>query len=137
MKELEIAYDKDVFKKDEIEEDIEQLLVMPKSSTSENRYYFERQEVDTLDVVEGKIDYDKLLQDDYVIVCNRIGETDGSSIYHAGDKITLYDWNENTSVTKLSDGGFQYDNLGEKEYIVMAVVEAKASIMKYNTGFIT
>lgn len=136
MKELEIAYDKDVFKKDEIEEDIEQLLVMPKSSTTENRYYFERQEVDTLDVVEGKIDYDKLLQDDYVIVCNRIGETDGSSIYHAGDKITLYDWNENTSVTKLSDGSFQYDNLGEKEYIVMAVVEAKASIMNYNTGFI-
>lgn len=136
VKELSNAYDKGVFKKDEIEEYIAELLAMPKSSASENRYYFERQEMDALDVVEGEIDYDKLLQNDYVIVCNRIGETDGSSLYHVGDQITLYDWNENTNVEKLSDGSFQYENLGEKKYTVMAVVKAKASIMNYNTGFV-
>lgn len=136
VKELSSAYDKDVFKKDAIEEYIAELLTMPNVSTSENRYYFERHEVEALDVVEGEIDYDELLQNDYVIVCNRIGETDGTSVYHSGDKIMLYDWNENTSVEKLSDGSFRYDNLSEKEYTVMAVVEAKASIMNYNTGFV-
>ena len=136
LKELASEYDKNVFKKDEIEEYIAELLATPSSSTSENRYFFERQEVDTLNVVEGEIDYDKLLQNDYVIICNRIGETDGSCIYHPGDKIVLYDWNENTSVTKLSDGSLKYDNLGKKQYIVMAVVEAKASIMNYNPGFV-
>ncbi len=136
MQELESAYERNVFESDEISDFIEILLFRPSAVGTEIRYYFEEQEVSKLDVLEGEIDYNKLQQGDYVIVCNRIGETDGTSIYHAGDKITLYDWNENSGVTKLSDGSIEYHDLGEEEYIVMAVVEAKDSIMNYNNGYI-
>lgn len=133
--ELRNAYESKLFKHDEINEDIESILNMPEPTASEIRYFYEDEELQKLSVVEGKVDYKKLVQDNYVIICNRIGETDGVNIYHAGDKIILYDWNKNTTAEKSDEGTVEYHNLVEKEYTVMAVVEASESVMNYNNGY--
>lgn len=87
------------------------------------RFYAYDQIAD-FEVFEGSLDRDKFESGEYVLAVALDGE--GSSMYHAGDVVKLYDEfpeEENYSFARDENGKFPYfEALPKKEYTVMAVV---------------
>lgn len=84
---------------------------------SENRYYFSKAILDKFQVLEGKIDYDKLSTGKYIIVIAQMGGLQDISVYHPGDRIELSNSGEEA---KMEGGKLNFD---KTEYEVMAVVK--------------
>lgn len=94
----------------------------------EDRYYFDDETIQKFDVIEGKIDTEKLKTGEYVILVAGGGETKDTILYHVGDKVVLSDWTDESSVQKTEDGSIEYIGLEKKEYTVLAVVESYYSL---------
>lgn len=89
-----------------------------------------------LKVLEGKLDMDKFLTGDYILLAQIL--EDGllppeEHVYHVGDTVTMEWATEDSEVIELTDAsgemaGWQYINLAEKEYEVMAIIEIPSSM---------
>lgn len=82
-------------------------------------------------VLEGTIDVDKFQNGNYILLKCFYG-TDileaSDSLYHPGDKITVQSITKNTKIREIKDKSGEvvdavYENLEEKEYEVMAIVD--------------
>lgn len=86
--------------------------------------FYEYDQIADFEVFEGSLDQDKFESGEYVLAVALDGE--GSSMYHAGDVVKLYDEfpeKENYSFARDENGKFPYfESLARKEYTVMAVV---------------
>lgn len=86
--------------------------------------FYEYDQIADFEVFEGSLDRDKFESGEYVLAVALDGE--GSSMYHAGDVVRLYDAfpeEENYSFARDENGTFPYfEALPKKEYTVMAVV---------------
>ncbi len=86
--------------------------------------FYEYDQIADFEVFEGSIDRDKFESGEYVLAVAL--DEEGSSMYHAGDVVKLYDEfpvEEEYSFVRDDNGNFPYfESLRKKEYTVMAVV---------------
>ena len=90
---------------------------------TEHRYYLDQNTIQKFNVKEGEIDYNKWKSGEYVIVIADMGENYDGSAYHAGDKIELADYSQETTLLKNDNGEVEFIGLPKREYEVMAVVD--------------
>ena len=92
--------------------------------------------LENVKVLEGKLDIDKFQNGDYVLLTTirASEELDAAdSIYHPGDKLTMSSITETSNIyeEKNENGeilNVRYDNLAEKEYEVMAIIDLPYSM---------
>ena len=92
--------------------------------------------LENVKVQEGKLDIEKFQNGDYVLL-TRIRASEAldaaDSIYHPGDKLTMSSITETSNIyeEKNENGeilNVRYDNLAEKEYEVMAIIDLPYSM---------
>lgn len=89
-----------------------------------------------LKVLEGTLDVDRFQTGNYVLLGQFLGDghlTSRDHVYHPGDRVTVEYCTEDSTVREVRDESgatvdMIYENLGEKEYEVMAVVEIPDSM---------
>ena len=89
-----------------------------------------------LKVLEGTLDVDRFQTGNYVLLGQFLGDghlTSGDHVYHPGDRVTVEYYTEESTFREVRDESgatvdMIYENLGEKEYEVMAVVEIPDSM---------
>ena len=90
----------------------------------ESYRFYEYSQIAGVEVFEGSLDQEKFESGEYVLAVALDGE--GSSLYHAGDVVELYDEfpeEEAYSYEQDENGKFPYfESLRKKKYTVMAVV---------------
>ncbi len=87
-------------------------------------------------VLEGSIDIDKFQNGNYILLkCFHGADTleASDSLYHPGDKVTVQSITKNSKAREIKDKSGEvidivYDNLEEKEYKVMAIVDCPHSM---------
>ncbi|MDY3729246.1 MAG: FtsX-like permease family protein [Candidatus Choladocola sp.] len=92
--------------------------------------------LENVKVLEGKLDIEKFQNGDYVLLTTirASEELDAAdSIYHPGDKLTMSSITETSNIyeEKNENGeilNVRYDNLAEKEYEVMAIIDLPYSM---------
>ncbi len=87
-------------------------------------------------VLEGSLDVDQFQNGDYILLGrfygNEILEPE-DSIYHPGDKVVVSSVTKDTVSRDVKDGsgeiiGVEYENLSQKQYEVMAIVDCPSSM---------
>lgn len=99
-------------------------------------YAYSDELLSNLKVLEGTFDIDKFLTGDYVLLTQILGNDNLSSeehVYYPGDTVTVERATEESEGHEIRDEtgrmiGITYDNLEEKEYEVMAIVEIPYSM---------
>ncbi len=89
-----------------------------------------------LKVLEGTLDVERFQTGNYVLLGQFLGDghlPSGDHVYHPGDRVTVEYYTEDSTVREVRDESgatvdMIYENLGEKEYEVMAVVEIPDSM---------
>ncbi len=89
-----------------------------------------------LKVLEGTLDVERFQTGNYVLLGQFLGDghlTSGDHVYHPGDRVTVEYYTEESTFREVRDESgatvdMIYENLGEKEYEVMAVVEIPDSM---------
>lgn len=89
-----------------------------------------------LKVLEGTLDVDRFQTGNYVLLGQFLGDghlPSGDHVYHPGDRVTVEYYTEDSTFREVRDESgatvdMIYENLGEKEYEVMAVVEIPDSM---------
>lgn len=89
-----------------------------------------------LKVLEGTLDVERFQTGNYVLLGQFLGDghlTSGDHVYHPGDRVTVEYYTEDSTFREVRDESgatvdMIYENLGEKEYEVMAVVEIPDSM---------
>lgn len=89
-----------------------------------------------LKVLEGTLDVERFQTGNYVLLGQFLGDghlTSRDHVYHPGDRVTVEYCTEDSTVREVRDESgatvdMIYENLGEKEYEVMAVVEIPDSM---------
>lgn len=89
-----------------------------------------------LKVLEGTLDVERFQTGNYVLLGQFLGDghlPSGDHVYHPGDRVTVEYCTEDSTVREVRDESgatvdMIYENLGEKEYEVMAVVEIPDSM---------
>lgn len=89
-----------------------------------------------LKVLEGTLDVERFQTGNYVLLGQFLGDghlTSRDHVYHPGDRVTVEYCTEDSTVREVRDESgatvdMIYENLGEKEYEVMAVVEIPYSM---------
>lgn len=120
---------------DDIAESMEEILNAAVPIIGENRYYYDDTAIAKFNVLEGELDLEKFHSGDYVILITQEDNVDSLQLQHPGEKITLTDWTEQTTVTKQEDGTIVYHHLDSKEYTVLAVVETYYSMsIRFSNG---
>lgn len=84
-----------------------------------------------LKVLEGSFDAELFASGDYILLTAILGNehlTAQEHIWHPGDTVTVEYAKEDTKINEIYDAagnvvGIEYENMGEKEYKVMAVVD--------------
>lgn len=100
---------------------------------SMNGYFYGYSEglLSKLQVLEGTLDTEKFRTGDYVLLGQMHGEDwlpPEDHVYHPGDRVTVELYTENSTWREITDEagetiGVVYENLEEKEYEVMAIVD--------------
>lgn len=89
-----------------------------------------------LKVLEGTLDVERFQTGNYVLLGQFLGDghlPSGDHVYHPGDRVTVEYYTEDSTFREVRDESgatvdMIYENLGEKEYEVMAVVEIPDSM---------
>lgn len=89
-----------------------------------------------LKVLEGTLDVERFQTGNYVLLGQFLGAghlPSGDHVYHPGDRVTVEYYTEDSTFREVRDESgatvdMIYENLGEKEYEVMAVVEIPDSM---------
>ena len=89
-----------------------------------------------VDVLEGTLDVERFQTGNYVLLGQFLGDghlPSGDHVYHPGDRVTVEYYTEDSTFREVRDESgatvdMIYENLGEKEYEVMAVVEIPDSM---------
>lgn len=87
-----------------------------------------------LKVLDGQLDVEKFVQGGYILLTDIIGDhTEGASIYKPGEKVKLLVPTEESELIEDKDEtgevtGYHWENLGETEYKVMAIVDIPGSM---------
>ena len=87
-----------------------------------------------LKVLDGQLDVEKFVQGGYILLTDIIGDhTEGASIYKPGEKVKLLVPTEESELIEDKDEtgevtGYHWENLGETEYEVMAIVDIPSSM---------
>ena len=89
-----------------------------------------------LKVLEGTLDVERFQTGNYVLRGQFLGDghlPSGDHVYHPGDRVTVEYYTEDSTFREVRDESgatvdMIYENLGEKEYEVMAVVEIPDSM---------
>lgn len=89
-----------------------------------------------LKVLEGTLDVERFQTGNYVLLGQFLGDghlPSGDHVYHPGDRVTVEYYTEDSTFCEVRDESgatvdMIYENLGEKEYEVMAVVEIPDSM---------
>lgn len=89
-----------------------------------------------LKVLEGTLDVERFQTGNYVLLGQFLGDghlTSRDHVYHPGDRVTVEYYTEDSTFREVRDESgatvdMIYENLGEKEYEVMAVVEIPDSM---------
>lgn len=116
-------------------EDLEELLKGEKS-LSGYCYGYDKELLSRLKVVDGTLDIEEFLTGDYVLLTQFWGSTilpSDAHIYHPGDTVTLEWCTEDSIVHEITDTAGEtidvvYENLAQKAYKVMAIVEIPYSL---------
>lgn len=105
---------------------------------SMNGFFFSYSEelLSNLQVLEGTLDTEKFRSGNYVLLTPILGADWLSSedhVYHPGDTVTLEMYTENSTFREITDETGEtidvvYENLEEKEYEVMAIVDIPSSM---------
>lgn len=97
----------------------------------EMRYYITYETLAKCKVLEGELDYEKWMSGNYVVMGANPLMKDNGTLYHAGDRVTLYLY-ENQASMKKDDTGFTRIEMGTpKEYEVLAVVDELPDVCAY------
>lgn len=100
-------------------------------------YGYSDELMENLQVLEGSLDIEKFQSGDYILLTTILGNdcwvTASDHVYHPGDKVTVESITEESNVHEVTDENGEivdvwYDNLAEKEYEVMAIVEMPYSM---------
>lgn len=92
--------------------------------------------MENITVLEGKLDIENFQNGDYILL-QRFHGTDmlesKDSLYHPGDKVTVTTITSQSTCQEIKDDSGEtidvvYDNLAEKEYKVMAIVDVPSSM---------
>ncbi len=89
-----------------------------------------------LNVLEGTLDIDKFMEGDHILLTRILGNETlppEEHVYHPGDIVTVDRYTENSSFTEMKNEageivGVEYNDLEEKSYQVMAIVEIPYSM---------
>ncbi|MCM1143734.1 MAG: ABC transporter permease [Blautia sp.] len=99
-------------------------------------YSYTENMLDNLTVLDGKLDIEKFSTGDYILLGQLLGndhiETN-EHVYHPGDLVTVEFITDDTISHEITNEageliGVQYENLGTKEYEVMAIVDIPYSM---------
>ena len=97
----------------------------------EMRYYITYENLAKCKVLEGELDYEKWMSGNYVVMGVNPLMKDNGTLYHAGDRETLYLY-ENQASMRKDDTGFTRIEMGTpKEYEVLAVVDGLPDVCAY------
>lgn len=99
-------------------------------------YGYDVQLLSRLNVLDGTLDVDKFLTGDYILLTQILGDgrlPPEEHVYHVGDRVTMEWGTKDSEYIEFTDAsgettGFEYKNLAEKEYEVMAIVEIPSSM---------
>lgn len=99
-------------------------------------YSYSEELLSNLQVLEGTLDIEKFRTGDYVLLAQILGDDwlpAEEHIYHPGDKVMVEMYTENSTFREITNEAGEtidvvYENLEEKEYEVMAIVDIPASM---------
>lgn len=99
-------------------------------------YGYSEELLENLEVLEGTLDMEKFQEGGYILLGTLLGNGHlpvEDHVYHPGDKITVCSITEDSTVHEITDEGggvvnVWYDNLEEKQYEVMAIVDIPTSM---------
>ncbi|MGN1203642.1 MAG: FtsX-like permease family protein [Lachnospiraceae bacterium] len=97
----------------------------------EMRYYITFETLAKCRVLEGELNYDKWKSGNYVVMGANPLMNENGTLYHAGEKVTLYLYEEKATYTRREDGFTEIEKGVAKEYEVLAVVDELPAVCAY------
>ena len=105
-------------------------------------YAYSEELLSNLEVLEGTLDIDRFMSGDYILLTQILGEEmvpAGEHIYHPGDSVTVLSCGEDSVLREVRDASGEvidvvYEDLVEKEYEVMAIVQIPYSMDIHRHG---
>lgn len=99
-------------------------------------YGYSEEILSNLKVLDGEFDMDQFRTGDYVLLTQLLGKEElppEEHVYHPGDRVTIERYTEDSGFRDIKDASGMitdvvYENLAEKEYEVMAIVEIPYSM---------
>lgn len=99
-------------------------------------YGYSEELLPNLKVLEGTLDVERFLSGDYILLTRILGNESlppEEQVYHPGDRVTMEYCTEDSAAREIRDESGKladvvYENLAEKEYEVMAIVEIPYSM---------
>lgn len=105
-------------------------------------YAYSEELLSNLEVLEGTLDIDRFMSGDYILLTQILGEEmvpAEEHIYHPGDSVTVLSCGEDSVLREVRDASGEvidivYEDLVEKEYEVMAIVQIPYSMDIHRHG---